>query len=667
MINRYPGKCAKCSKSVPAETGTVRKVAGCWLTYCSIHSSQEAPQERSCKLEGSMAVIRLPYDPDALPLLRSLPGGKWDGQLQAWTATVKTQADAARVAEIATKLGLDIPPELSQRAADVPSVPRAATAGLYDFQRAGVQFLATHSRALLADEPGLGKTVQALLSIPDGSPVVVVAPACVTYNWRAEAQKWRPDLTARVVKGKAFEAPKPGELVILSWAAIPAELPQLAPGTVLVADEAHFAKSYKSARSKRLQALAAACSIAWLLTGTPLANRPTDLYSVLQVGGMSALGKWPTFVRLFDGYKSRWGGYEWGTPGPEVAERLKLCMLRRRKSEVLTSLPAKQISDVVVGANAASARALRNLDEDTLEELEHGYLPRFEELAVARRELAVARIPQAIEFCEQYEESGEPIVVFSAHRQPVETLGARDGWACIHGDISAEDRTAIVEQFQAGELKGVAVTIGAGGVGITLTRASNALFIDLAWNPADNVQAEDRIHRIGQQSAVTIHRMVSDDPIDQRVHELLSKKIALIAAALDSEATYDAETAIRRARSAEERAQVAKEQAERAERAESERWLNEREDRILNRSGAPVTVELTAELRAWVTDSMSHMVASCDGARSQDSVGFNRSDAYTAHHLYRAGLDSDRSVRLAFAILSRYPRQVGKFDSAQTD
>jgi SNF2 family DNA or RNA helicase len=161
-------------------------------------------------------------------------------------------------------------------------------------------------------------------------------------------------------------------------------------------------------------------------------------------------------------------------------------------------------------------------------------LPPFEKFSGIRQKLAASRIDSVIELVEDHEEDNIPLVVFSAHLEPLDKLGEREGWAKITGQTSAENRQKIVNEFQAGNLKGVAVSIKAGGVGLTLTRAWKAIFVDLDWVPGANQQAEDRICRIGQTSQkVEIVRMYSDHVLDHHVMELISWKMSLIENAIE--------------------------------------------------------------------------------------------------------------------------------------
>lgn len=158
----------------------------------------------------------------------------------------------------------------------------------------------------------------------------------------------------------------------------------------------------------------------------------------------------------------------------------------------------------------------------------------FNDLARIRAALATAKMPAMLELIEELEEQDEPVVVFSAHRAPIDHLAQRKGWAVITGDTSPEERTAIEDRFQAGELRGVGATIKAGGVAITLTRACRAIFVDLDWTPGLNQQAEDRICRIGQKRPVLITVLTAEHPLDERVSELLEEKVGIIDASVNA-------------------------------------------------------------------------------------------------------------------------------------
>lgn len=305
----------------------------------------------------------------------------------------------------------------------------------------------------------------------------------------------------------------------------------------LIPDEAHYAKTPRSRRTLTLRAIAAMAERTWLCTGTPLLNNPPELWALMQVcesGGRGAakdvFGSWAEFVKLFGGKKKFFGGFDWsGEVLPEGTARLGTIMLRRTRQEVLPELPEKSYcvhlcGKVKVSTDVGSLFVLDEMTDDhILEECAPDGI-----LSTHRRMLAEAKTKEMLKLVEQYEETNEPLVVFSAHRAPILALQGRKGWGVITGDVSAAERSALVADFQAGKLKGLAGTIGAMGVGVTLTYAAHMLFVDRSYVPAENLQAEDRECRIGQKRAILITTMVADHAVDRRVAEVLERKEAML-------------------------------------------------------------------------------------------------------------------------------------------
>ena len=460
------------------------------------------------------------------------------------------------------------------RLASIRDAVKAQGLALFPFQEAGVAWLAPRARAILADDMGLGKTIQALVAAPTGAPVLVICPAAVKGVWVAEAKRWRPDLTTAVLKGRSsFRWPQPGEMVVLNYDILPDDpngggLTKADPGLfdgrrsdscpknlTLIVDECHALKNRKALRSVRFRKLAKltlkAGGRAWGLTGTPLLNKPPELWNLLESFELAktTFGHWSAFAKMFGGWKAQWG-YQWGKPGPRVKECLRKTMLKRRREEVLPDLPTKMWEDrevkIDAGMQAMCDKFMADYGDAFMDSLgvaiktKKGGNIGFEEISAVRAALATAKIPAMMDVVIEHEQADEKLIVFSAHRRPIDELAKRPGWDTITGDVAPAKRTEIVKRFQAGQLKGLALTIQAGGIGLTLTRAHRALFVDLAWTPALNSQAEDRICRIGQDKGVIITRLVAEHQLDRRVNELLSVKQALITGSVDAAAVKDA-------------------------------------------------------------------------------------------------------------------------------
>jgi SWI/SNF-related matrix-associated actin-dependent regulator 1 of chromatin subfamily A len=569
-LNLYPGTCTACRSPVRAEGGVIHREAegGPWSTYCTLHAPMRIGEKEAEKAEKERKRQRRTLDADGSlwtpmefsPLCKVFPGAKWDKPRGCWTVSL-SPGDLPRVLELCGKHGIAYPEalvetvstareELKDGGADIPKEAHA-------YQIEGILFLRSHPGAILGDDPGLGKTLQALIALPERARAIIVCPATLKRNWQREAnggvgrKAWRPDLRARVMEGRqeSISPPNLGEILIYNYEILPDEESIKATigrykeellETFLIVDEAQAVKNYQSKRHKQIRALSKACGSTWLLTGTPLMNHPPDLRGLLEAGGMfkDTFRSPQNFIKAFHGKQMKWGGYKFGKPEPWVSDVLKNVMLRRTKAEVLPQLPPKVYQDIPTEAGSTDKDLQLRLDEawkTHKDRIKKGSLPPFEEFSKIRADLASAKIPDMLAFIEQCEENEEPLIVFSAHKAPILKCGERKGWDAIHGETKNEDRQKIVERFQHGHLKGVAITIAAGGTGLTLTRSSTVLFVDLDWTPSANVQAEDRCHRIGSEGheSIRIVRLVAEHPLEQHVHKLLTEKSATISAAID--------------------------------------------------------------------------------------------------------------------------------------
>lgn len=733
IVNRYAGKCQSCGSKLSAGQGFAYKNGYKWFSVCNstachkrLGISEIQAEVKQTKEISEDGVITMPYDRDAVPLIKSLPGAKWNPDAKQWSVSTLPK-DLPRLIEVADQLQLKVPNLLREQLAVGTTASREAVARadainvngktLFEFQKDGVKFLALHDRALLADEMGLGKSVEACVSIPPNERILLICPASLKYNWKNELNLWRPEYKVHICSGKdSFRLPEPNEVVVLNYDILPSfltptkdsgkrtmkgkiikeadltdEQKALLKQTILICDEFHLAKNYKAARSQKVAQLSRACKTVWVLTGTPLMNRPEDLFGMLSAGDMNPFGSWDKFVRLFNGYKNSWGGYEFGLPDSSVPELMKRVMLRRLKKDVLKDLPPKvyktiEITDLTksvvdqlneITLKAAVQQGLieekdtkkykKNIEEIS-EKLEISSLPSFEEFSEIRALLAESRIPAMLELVESYEESATPLVVFSAHKKPIHALANREGWAIITGETKNEDRQNIVNDFQNGKLKGIGLTIQAGGVGFTLTRASNALFVDLDWTPGMNIQAEDRLVRIGAKAEhVLFTKLTSSHPLDKHIQNLLEYKMELAYKALEQSLSFKPLRQRPLAQDIELMEETEEELITRINQAEIEAtrsYALGKLQSIAGREAAKVSEipepELTNERKNLLRQALSYMIGRCDGAREKDGIGFNRPDAAIGHWLHGTGLrdEDELAFRVLERILCRYRRQL---------
>lgn len=735
--NKFAVKCSVCQARVEQGQGWTEGPP--WVTKCQPCSgkAEEKAIKPTIKLlldAGSDATINpsgfLGGDLFAA-FRRSIEGSRFDGERRLNVASLDkiptiianlkgegfvVDVDpqlSATIQALTSQLKLDVQ-GADERADKVDAKLRERGLFLFPFQREGIKKLAGRHAYLLADEMGLGKTIQALVSSPEGSPVVVISPSVAKGVWAREIAKWRPDLTVTLLKGRdSFRWPAPSEMVALNYDILSTEervktLGEVPEGVVLIADEAHLLKESTAQRTVRFRFLSEAVRArkgrVWLLTATPMLNRPPELWNVLQAAGLarSAFGTWKQFVEIFNGVQGKFGGWEWGTPREDVAERLRRVSLRRLRKEVLPELPTKTWQEIPVELDAKTKRIcdrlLKNpkiLEAISKSQANRDALASFEELSAARAALATAKIPAMLSIVETFEDQQEPLVVFSAHLAPIQALADRPGWAIITGNTSPEERTRIEDAFQGGKLRGVAATIQAGGVAITLTKSANALFVDRMWTPELNAQAEDRICRIGQDRGCIIRDLVANHAIDERVYELLVEKKAIINAsvgassvknadvelveldldALAAEAKTEAELADRAKAEAEQRAKEReehfKQEREEAdkERAEDKKKRKEEASRERAKNRGWVEAENHPERRApesaqerWAQEALQTLSAlDPDYAEKINGVGFSKSDGYVGHWL---SLEAQRGLtpkqwKLAINVCRKYHRQVG--------
>nr|NIP98650.1 hypothetical protein [Akkermansiaceae bacterium] len=449
----------------------------------------------------------------------------------------------------------------------------ALSEGLFAHQVEGIAFLLARRRAILADDMGLGKTRQSIVSLrhaePEG-PYLVICPASVKLNWKREIREVHPEAPCEILHGKdGGNLPRDfagwaivnydllgkriTELNALSWKGI-------------VFDEAHYLKNYRSQRSRHARSLAlegGSDPVVHALTGTPLTNRPRDLFPLLQLV-RHPLGR--SFLSFAKRYcNAVQNDYGWITDGASNLEELTLqlhgIMIRRRKEEVL-DLPPKLRSwlEVPVPEGTATAEMREVLESLFLARAGQETPPAHDgpptggdrnrvrllaKLTKAREKLAAAKVKSTINLLEDVIEQGEKAIVFSCFDRPVQAIAKHFGEQCVvlTGKTPTAKRQGLVDRFQDDDGPRLFVAnIVAGGVGINLTAARQVVFNDLDWVPANHWQAEDRAYRIGQAAAVNVHYLVARGTVDEFVRNVLEVKSALAEAVVDGGALSPAAT-----------------------------------------------------------------------------------------------------------------------------
>jgi len=434
--------------------------------------------------------------------------------------------------------------------------------GLFPHQIEGVAFLLGRRRAILADDMGLGKTRQAIVALThvaaDG-PYLVVCPASVKRNWAREIDIAIPQSSTHIIERNASATGDP-DWVIVNYDILAKHIDALSQRkwAGLIFDEAHYLKNHRSARSRLARQLAdqakkrgASDPAVYLLTGTPLTNRPRDLFVLLQLVGHPLGRSFLSFAKRYCAAEKN--DFGWQTGGASNIEELTVqlhgVMLRRSKDHVLalppkirTWLPVEVPKGTGVGDMKKAVALLVSHDKvapksDVNQLRLRGRL--LQAITKARQAVAAAKVSATIDFVSGAIDQGEKVIVFSCYEEPMNRLTDHFSGSAVvvTGQTPADKRQALVDRFQTDDdIRVYLANIIAGGIGTNLTAATQVVFNDLDWVPANHWQAEDRAYRIGQTRTVNVTYMVASNTIDDFVQTVLERKGALVRAVVDGKA-----------------------------------------------------------------------------------------------------------------------------------
>lgn len=430
---------------------------------------------------------------------------------------------------------------------------------LFPYQKQGVAYILDKKRLIVGDQPGLGKTAQAIAAIEAANayPCLIIAPSSLKINWQREIKMWT-DKDAMILEDKVkhnfhfyaeagmhqhfivnfeslkkyfvekIETPKGAKLRLdhIRFRQI------ISMFKSVIVDEAHRVKSAATQQSKFTKGICNGKEYILALTGTPVINRPIDLVSQLGI-----IGRMPELCT----YKQFQDRFCQGVKQASNLKELNLlltqnCFYRREKTEVMKDLPAKTRQVVICDIST------RKEYSDAERDLEN-YLRQYRQATDAqvaksmRGEIMVrigilknisarGKFAALKEFIDDTIESGEKLIVFAHLKDVIKQI--RDQYpeaVTITGDDSSADRQNAVDKFQGDpKCKLILCSMKAAGVGLTLTASSRVCFVELPWTFADCEQCEDRAHRIGQHDNVTCTYLLGDRTIDQKIYTLILEK-----------------------------------------------------------------------------------------------------------------------------------------------
>jgi SNF2 family DNA or RNA helicase len=621
-------------------------------------------------------------------------GFRWDPDLKKWWTDDKQKAMklADYVNDPRLKVELKGVEESHQQALDASraidadiEIPAPEGLEYMAFQKGGIAFASQRESTLIGDDMGLGKTIQAIGLInltPEIERVLVICPASLRRNWQVEMEKWLVRPLSVGISTSTVPYPDT-QCVIINYDIVQKFKDELraSPWDLLIADEAHLLKNPKTLRTQwilghsewnakdrtrkvLIEPLPAKRKL--FLTGTPIVNRPIELFPLLQ--SMDP-GRW----KSKSAYSKRFcaghhNGYGWEESGASNLEELQeilrtTVLLRRLKKDVLKDLPAKRRQVIEIPANghaglierekeALSAQESRlatlkvqaelaKASEDpqdykeAVDRLREASRVSFEELGNLQIESARAKVPYVIDHVNEANEAGNKVVVFAHHHEIVDALLEGFGEKAVEltGRTKMQDRQGIVDRFQTHpDIMVFVGSIGAAGVGLTLTTSSHVVFAELSWVPGEMSQCEDRTHRIGQVNAVLVQHLVLEESIDARMAKTVVAKQNVIDKALDEEIELKRTPVLptgESATSSTSRSQVAQ--------------LAER---------------LTATQIQAIHEGLQELAIMCDGARLLDGAGFSKVDAAIGHSLASCLSLTPKQAALGQRIVRKYHRQL---------
>ena len=433
----------------------------------------------------------------------------------------------------------------------------------YEFQKQGIAYAVEHKRCIMGDEQGLGKTVEAIgvLTVTGAVPALVICPASLKLNWKRELKKFGGlnaivlDDSNRTTWQRFFELKKKdgrpcADVAIVNYESLKkffvAKIRREGRFTLksvdfdrrkdlfrtVIIDESHKCKSPQTQQSKFVQGICDGKEYILELTGTPVVNNNEDLIQQLRIMGR---------LEDFGGYGKFMGRYCAGMNKSSHIKELnyylrKYCFFRRQKKDVLLQLPDKTRSylNVEISNRKEYTDAERDIikylrdyqdaDDEKVQRTIRGAV--MVKMGILKQISARGKVDGAIDIIHNIIDGGEKLIVFCFLKEVVQALKMefRDA-VTVTGDDNVQQKQYAVDRFQQdASCKLIILNYRSGGTGLTLTAASNVLFVEFPYTYSDCCQAEDRAHRNGQKNAVNCVYLLGTNTIDEYLYDLIQKK-----------------------------------------------------------------------------------------------------------------------------------------------
>jgi len=412
-----------------------------------------------------------------------------------------------------------------------------------EHQKEAIEKLAGSKRFILADDMGLGKTTATIIAALEtgAKKILIVCPASLKINWQREIENYT-DRSVYISEGKNFSIEH--DFVIVNYDILKnfydlkgktESLITQGNFDLIILDEAHYVSNGQAARTKLVNSFSKSCERVWLLTGTPMTNRPMNYFNLLALIESPVAQNWMAYaIRYCQGYQFTAGTRKiWNVTGAsnleELRDRTSRQVLRRLKTEVL-DLPEKIITPVYLRLKSKLYEGLmgeyydwynKNPDEST------SLTVQFSKLMKVRQVIAEEKIKDTIELAENILEQDKKVIIFTNFTETLNRIADHFGKQAVRldGSTSKPQRQYAVDQFQDNEkIKVFVGNVKAAGVGITLTAAEAVIINDLSFVPGDLAQAEDRAYRYGQKNSVSVYYPIFDNSIEGIIYDMVNQK-----------------------------------------------------------------------------------------------------------------------------------------------
>lgn len=513
------------------------------------------------------------YHARMVECVKRIPSSRYDAKSRAWTCPCSQSWYVDRFSSWAKQYGyvqrVDMV-SIEEEVIDLPEVPMPTLDvphGMllepYPYQREGIAYALQAKRCIFGDEPGLGKTMQAIgtVFIARAWPTLVICPSSLKENWRREFKKFagveaiilderNKGTWQRYWEMKKGNGDAMASVFITNYESLKKFFvqsitdssrftirsikfdPRIDLFRSVIVDESHKCKSAKTKQSKFVQGICKGKEYVLMLTGTPVVNNNTDLVQQLNImERLEDFGGYNHFVARYC------AGYNMSSNSKELNALLKrFCFFRRQKKDVLTQLPDKTRTYLIVDitnrkeyqdAEADLVTYLREYkqatDEQIMKSLAGEVMVR---MSILKQIAARGKIEAAKEIVEDIVEGGQKIIVFGFLKDVIgELKNTFPKAVTVTGEDNDKAKQLAVDKFQQDEgTKVILLNYRSGGTGLTLTAASDVLFVEFPWTYADCCQAEDRAHRNGQKNAVTCRYLLGRGTIDEYMYKIIQTK-----------------------------------------------------------------------------------------------------------------------------------------------